>query len=149
NASIKARGPVLLGENVDYKLTHADNAVSILAGNARSIRYEQAGSLTIGSVGGIAGLAAGDSVQVTTRNGQLTVAAGVDGGSAVMLEGDGLVVDAQGSVTGTSVALQAGSSGTVLDGQVGATTTVTLDSTGDVTQGVNAGITAVGLALLG
>src|SRR5690606_22371615 len=75
NASIKARGLVLLGENVDYKLTHADNAVSILASNARSIRYKQAGSLTIGSVGGIEGIDAVDTVEVAARDGQLTVTA--------------------------------------------------------------------------
>jgi len=79
NASIKARGLVLLGENVDYKLTHADNAVSILAGEARSIHYEQSGSLTIGSVGGTIGIAAGSTVQVvlTGAESDLTVAQGV------------------------------------------------------------------------
>src|SRR5690606_12977267 len=149
NASIKARGLVLLGENVDYKLTHADNAVSVLAGNARSIRYEQAESLTIGRVGGIEGLKAVETVEVASRDGQLTVAAVVDAGGDVALQGDGVVVDARGSVEGASVTLQAGSGGMALDGQWRATATVSLQSTGTVNQGGNSGISAVGLALVG
>src|SRR5690606_26570961 len=114
-----------------------------------SIHYEQSGSLTIGSVGGIAGLAAGDTVEVAARDDQLAVEAGVDADGDVTLAGDGVVVDAQGSVTGTSVALQAGSSGMALNGQVAATTTVTLESMGAVNQGENAAIRAESLELLG
>src|SRR5690606_5017284 len=147
--AIKARGVGLLGEDVDYNLTHADNAVSILAGNARSLRYEQAGSLTIGSVGGITGLVAADTVEVAARDGQLTVAAAADADGDVALQGDAVVVTAQGSVKGAAVTLQAGDGGITLDGQVAATTTVTLESTGAVNQDGNAGISAVGLALLG
>src|SRR5690606_12406418 len=48
---IKVRGLVLLGKKVDYELTHPDNAVAVLAGNAGSIHFEQSDSLIIGSVG--------------------------------------------------------------------------------------------------
>lgn len=147
--AVIARGLALVGQDVDYQLTHADNAVSVLAGDARSIHYEQAGSLAIGSVGGIEGLASGDSVQVMARDDKLTVAETVRADGDVTFAGYGVIVDVQGSVEGATVAMQAGNGGMALGGRVTATTTVTLDSTGVVTQDVDGGIMAENLLLRG
>lgn len=107
--AIKARGLALLGENVDYQLLHPDNAVAVLAGNAGSIRYQQAGSLTIGQVGATAGLHGSDSVLVVLSGAGsgLTVAQGVSAqgtGYAIVLATAGRFINQAGASPFTTAA---------------------------------------------
>lgn len=48
--AVVARELALVGEQSEFVLTHPDNAVDVLAADARAVHYEQAGSLTIGPV---------------------------------------------------------------------------------------------------
>jgi filamentous hemagglutinin family protein len=93
--AIKATGLALIGTNADYRLNHADNAVTTLAANTRSVNYLQSGALVVGTVDGTSGVETSGTTQIETT------------GAGANLTLDEVV---ESDATGNAIILKAGSS---------------------------------------
>ncbi|MGA8613970.1 MAG: S8 family serine peptidase, partial [Xanthobacteraceae bacterium] len=114
SAAIAATNLLLNGSGGSYTLTHTSNSVGTLAANTGSVNFNDNGSLTIGSVGGISGVTGSGSITLTA-SGNLTIdsAGGISGvttsGPITLTAGGNLTIDSGDSVnsTGNNVVLAA------------------------------------------
>lgn len=94
DGAVRADRLVLLGGG-RFRLTSLDNNVKVLAGRTGSVRYEQSGSMAIGSARGVDGLAAAETLWVIVHGDEadLTLAESVSAGG----ENDYVLVLAAGN----------------------------------------------------
>ncbi|MFM8342076.1 MAG: beta strand repeat-containing protein, partial [Methylomonas sp.] len=76
-AAVTTAGLELLGGNASYTLNNTGNAVTTLAGNAKSIDFVNGSALTIGTVNSTNGINATGDISIATQTGDLTIAQNV------------------------------------------------------------------------
>ncbi len=144
-AGITAGGLLLLGTGGNYQLTNSGNSVTTLAADTGVVNYAQAGSLAVGTVNTTQGITASGNVTLAVNGAAGGLTIGTSGGTNGITE----------TGAGNAVSLSSGSGGMSIGGNgidagnLAANNTVTLTSTGSVTQDSGAPVIAANLDLLG
>ena len=105
SAAISATNLLLNGSGGNYTLTNPSNSVGTLAANTGSVNFNDNGSLTVGSAGGINGVTGSGPITLTA-SGNLTLdfgsGAGISGvtssGPITLIAGGNLTIDSGDSV---------------------------------------------------
>ncbi|WP_431859195.1 MBG domain-containing protein, partial [Azospirillum sp.] len=156
--AITASGLSLKGTGGAYTLTNANNAVATLAGDTGTVSYTDADALSIGTVGGTAGLTVNGTTLSLATGGALTQTAALTNVGRLVLSADGAIdldesgventITALGSITrGGAFSLYDSAGGLTLDGAVGAHASgVSIRTAGALTLSGNATVAASGAA---